>query len=404
MEDGTMAIITSIKFDGKNYEEWGRDNGSNLILEQQVLLMADGSGPGSTLMDQAGRTKAAVQDHGNGEIVEPGPVAVSSKPNERGSLAQEAKTVELGLGSIAVGVEIRMLSIHIWPRVQSSDKQQWGRKESKDKTANLSGVNSALVDQLVRTPVQSAGGLEFFRKQFIFNKISNSGEEKKVKIKQQISAESKLKSALVGYPLSSIVSKQKTSTLNNNLGCHLCSETCTRYNKNAAALKILTTSVADGFVLRRDQKEIVEEGSMDASSSFGFAALRGKVFCRKCRQPTELEQRVSRSERNFLRPYMSFMKCGGFICWAEEEGRGESRGGLQSGSSMYRGRQRVGEGSPVEVAINVDDCLRAHLGQLMELSAIGSDQFLTQVGPRNHHQDQHLLDFIDFLVLTLANY
>ncbi|KAJ8438946.1 LOW QUALITY PROTEIN: hypothetical protein Cgig2_012841 [Carnegiea gigantea] len=98
----------------------------------------------------------------------------------------------------------------------------------------------------------------------------------------------------------------------------------------------------------------LKEESMDASSSFGSTALRGKNFLPKM-QPTELEQRVSRSERNFLRPDMLCMKCGGFICWAEEEGRGESRGGLQSGSSMYKGRQRVGGGSPVEVAIKVDD-------------------------------------------------
>ncbi|KAJ8430402.1 hypothetical protein Cgig2_000234 [Carnegiea gigantea] len=158
---------------------------------------------------------------------------------------------------------------------------------------------------------------------------------------------------------------------------------------------------------RRYQKEEVEEESMDRSSSFGSVALKEKAFCQKCRQPTKLEQPVSRSERNFLRPYMSCMKCEGFICSAEEEGRRESRGGLQSGSSMYRGRQGVGGGFLVKVGINVDDVaeLKKEMSSIVsEVAEMRHEMRSLLIKIYSALKDHDLLDFVHLLVMVLADY
>ncbi|KAJ8433119.1 hypothetical protein Cgig2_023077 [Carnegiea gigantea] len=78
------------------------------------------------------------------------------------------------------------------------------------------------------------------------------------------------------------------------------------------------------------------------SQSFGSPASNSRICCPKCKVATELEYSISRSEKNFLRPYYACLKCGGFVCWAEQEGRGDSMGTHERGS-INRGRQRAEE-------------------------------------------------------------
>ena len=105
---------------------------------------------------------------------------------------------------------------------------------------------------------------------------------------------------------------------------------------------------------------------MEGSSSYGCPRSQARVYWPKCRHRIELEQQVSRSERNFLRPYFSCMKCGCFICWVEEEGRGQSKQPFsQSRNISCRGRVSV-ESFQLEL-INLKDKVSGVLKEMAEM-------------------------------------
>ncbi|KAJ8438947.1 hypothetical protein Cgig2_012842 [Carnegiea gigantea] len=84
-----------------------------------------------------------------------------------------------------------------------------------------------------------------------------------------------------------------------------------------------------------------EGAAMEGSSpSFDSPASNSIICCPKCKVATKLEYSASKSEKNFLRPYYACLKCGGFVCWSEQEGIGETMGGHECGS-INRGRQRI---------------------------------------------------------------
>ncbi|KAJ8428127.1 hypothetical protein Cgig2_011491 [Carnegiea gigantea] len=93
------------------------------------------------------------------------------------------------------------------------------------------------------------------------------------------------------------------------------------------------------------------------SQSFGSPTSNSRICCPKCKVATELKYSISRSEKNFLRPYYASLKCGGFVCWAEQEGRGDSMGSHERGS-INRGRQRVVGGPQGSVIIDLNDIIQ----------------------------------------------
>ena len=79
---------------------------------------------------------------------------------------------------------------------------------------------------------------------------------------------------------------------------------------------------------------------MDGSSNQGSNTGNKKFIFPRCRSACEIEYNVSRSQKNFLRPYFACIKCGGFLFWVEED---EMRGGMQLSQSTpkSKGRQLV---------------------------------------------------------------
>jgi len=59
-----------------------------------------------------------------------------------------------------------------------------------------------------------------------------------------------------------------------------------------------------------------------------------------------------------LRPYYTCLKCEGFVCWAEQEGRGNSKGSHER-RSMNRGRQRVVGGPQYSITIDLNDIIQS---------------------------------------------
>ena len=91
--------------------------------------------------------------------------------------------------------------------------------------------------------------------------------------------------------------------------------------------------------------------------SFGSPTSNSRICCPKCKFASELEYSISRLEKNFLRPYYACLKCGGFVCWAEQEGKGDSIGGHERGS-INRGRQMVVGGPQGSVTIDLNDIIQ----------------------------------------------
>ena len=103
---------------------------------------------------------------------------------------------------------------------------------------------------------------------------------------------------------------------------------------------------------------LLEKATMEGPSpSFGSPASNSRICCPKCKVATELEYSISTSEKNFLRPYYACLKCGGFVCWAEQEGRVDSMGSHERGS-INRGRQMVVGGSQGLVTVDLNDIMQ----------------------------------------------
>ncbi|KAJ8433856.1 hypothetical protein Cgig2_032067 [Carnegiea gigantea] len=104
----------------------------------------------------------------------------------------------------------------------------------------------------------------------------------------------------------------------------------------------LTGFTATAATKARVVGEVAMEGP---SPSFGSPASNSRICCPKHEVATELEYSVSRSEKNFLRPY-----------YAEQEIKGGTMGSREHGI-INRGRQRIVGAAQGSVTIDLNDLI-----------------------------------------------
>ncbi|KAJ8444197.1 hypothetical protein Cgig2_028078 [Carnegiea gigantea] len=104
------------------------------------------------------------------------------------------------------------------------------------------------------------------------------------------------------------------------------------------------------FIVIVLQPLTVQAAMEGPSRSFGSPASNSRICCPKCKVTTELEYSVSRSKKNFLKPYYACLKCRGM--------------GSHEHGSMNRGRQRVVGGPQDSVTIDLNDQLKEEVSCL----------------------------------------
>ncbi|RAL51490.1 hypothetical protein DM860_010992 [Cuscuta australis] len=109
-------------------------------------------------------------------------------------------------------------------------------------------------------------------------------------------------------------------------------------------------------------------------------ATKGKLCCQVCKSYTDFEYKVSKSRKNFMKPYYACLRCGGYLCWVEqvEKQVGEDSGdttNLAPGQGVSRGSHMTSSYEEGSEAGNANNNLKLDMVHLKdEVAGLRKDQ------------------------------